>query len=60
MIGKNCRSGRETELKEKKARVEDAVHATKAAAEEGIVTGGGVAYLWASWCPIPSNRLFPS
>ncbi|MBI4445326.1 MAG: chaperonin GroEL [Acidobacteria bacterium] len=33
----------ETELKEKKARVEDAMHATKAAAEEGIVPGGGVA-----------------
>ncbi len=38
----------ETELKEKKARVEDAMHATKAAAEEGIVPGGGVAYLRAS------------
>jgi chaperonin GroEL len=38
----------ETELKEKKARVEDAMHATKAAAEEGIVTGGGVAFLWAA------------
>jgi len=35
----------EIELKEKKARVEDAMHATKAAAEEGIVPGGGVAYL---------------
>jgi chaperonin GroEL len=35
----------ETELKEKKARVEDAMHATKAAAEEGIVPGGGVAYV---------------
>jgi chaperonin GroEL len=35
----------ETELKEKKARVEDAMHATKAAAEEGIVPGGGVALL---------------
>jgi chaperonin GroEL len=35
----------ETELKEKKARVEDAMHATKAAVEEGIVPGGGVAYL---------------
>ena len=35
----------ETELKERKARVEDAMHATKAAAEEGIVPGGGVAYL---------------
>ena len=35
----------ETELKEKKARVEDAMHATKAAAEEGIVPGGGVAFI---------------
>jgi chaperonin GroEL len=35
----------ETELKEKKARVEDAMHATKAAVEEGIVPGGGVALL---------------
>ncbi len=33
----------ETELKEKKARVEDALHATRAAVEEGIVPGGGVA-----------------
>jgi len=33
----------ETEMKEKKARVEDALHATRAAVEEGIVTGGGVA-----------------
>src|SRR6266508_2835661 len=38
----------ETEMKEKKARVEDAMHATKAAVEEGIVSGGGVALLWAS------------
>jgi chaperonin GroEL len=35
----------ETELKEKKARVEDAMHATRAAVEEGIVPGGGVAFL---------------
>ncbi|MBI1738732.1 MAG: chaperonin GroEL, partial [Acidobacteria bacterium] len=35
----------ETELKEKKARVEDAMHATRAAVEEGIVPGGGVALL---------------
>jgi chaperonin GroEL len=35
----------EIELKEKKARVEDALHATRAAVEEGIVPGGGVAYL---------------
>src|SRR6266496_650820 len=38
----------ETEMKEKKARVEDALHATKAAVEEGIVPGGGVALLRAS------------
>ena len=37
----------ETEMKEKKARVEDALHATKAAVEEGIVPGGGVALLHA-------------
>src|ERR671939_1263285 len=35
----------ETEMKEKKARVEDAMHATKAAVEEGIVPGGGVAFI---------------
>jgi chaperonin GroEL len=35
----------ETEMKEKKARVEDALHATRAAVEEGIVPGGGVAYV---------------
>ena len=35
----------ETEMKEKKARVEDALHATRAAVEEGIVPGGGVAFL---------------
>lgn len=35
----------EVEMKERKARVEDALHATKAAVEEGIVPGGGVAYL---------------
>jgi chaperonin GroEL len=38
----------ESELKEKKARVEDAMHATRAAVEEGIVAGGGVALLRAS------------
>ena len=38
----------ETEMKEKKARVEDAVQATKAAVEEGIVTGGGVALIRAA------------
>ena len=38
-------SATETEMKEKKARVEDALHATRAAVEEGIVPGGGVALL---------------
>ena len=38
----------ETEMKEKKARVEDALHATRAAVEEGIVAGGGVALMRAS------------
>jgi chaperonin GroEL len=38
----------EMEMKEKKARVEDALHATRAAVEEGIVPGGGVALLRAS------------
>jgi chaperonin GroEL len=38
----------ETEMKEKKARVEDAIHATRAAVEEGILPGGGVALLRAS------------
>jgi chaperonin GroEL (HSP60 family) len=35
----------ETEMKEKKARVEDALHATRTAVEEGIVPGGGVALI---------------
>src|SRR6266508_1830866 len=38
----------EVEMKEKKARVEDALHATRAAVEEGVVPGGGVAYLRAA------------
>ncbi|MFN7811337.1 MAG: chaperonin GroEL, partial [Planctomycetia bacterium] len=38
-------AGTEAEMKQKKARVEDALHATRAAVEEGIVAGGGVAYL---------------
>src|SRR5512145_1863687 len=41
----NVGAATETEMKEKKARVEDAPHATKAAVEEGIVPGGGIAYL---------------
>jgi len=41
----NVGAATEVEMKEKKARVEDALHATRAAAEEGIVPGGGVAYI---------------
>lgn len=41
----NVGAATEVEMKERKARVEDALHATKAAAEEGIVPGGGVAFL---------------
>ncbi|MEK6605757.1 MAG: chaperonin GroEL [Nitrospirota bacterium] len=41
----NVGASTETEMKEKKARVEDALHATKAAVEEGVVPGGGVALL---------------
>ena len=41
----NVGASTETEMKEKKARVEDALHATRAAVEEGIVPGGGVAFL---------------
>ncbi len=44
----NVGAATETEMKEKKARVEDAMHATKAAVEEGIVPGGGVALLRAA------------
>ena len=46
----NVGAATETEMKEKKARVEDALHATRAAVEEGIVPGGGVALLrcWAA------------
>jgi chaperonin GroEL len=44
----NVGAATETEMKEKKARVEDALHATRAAVEEGIVPGGGVAYLRAA------------
>src|SRR5256886_569669 len=42
----NVGAATETEMKERKARVEDALHATRAAVEEGIVAGGGVALLW--------------
>jgi chaperonin GroEL len=41
----NVGAATETELKEKKARIEDALHATRAAIEEGIVVGGGVAFV---------------
>src|SRR5207244_9363599 len=42
----NVGAATEIEMKEKKARVEDALHATRAAVEEGIVPGGGVSLLW--------------
>ncbi|MBJ6726421.1 chaperonin GroEL [Geomesophilobacter sediminis] len=52
----------ETEMKEKKARVEDALHATRAAVDEGIVPGGGVAYIRAlaslSSLNLPSEQQF--
>jgi chaperonin GroEL len=41
----NVGAATETEMKEKKARVEDALHATRAAVEEGIVAGGGTALI---------------
>ena len=41
----NVGAATETEMKEKKARVEDALHATRAAVEEGIIPGGGVAFI---------------
>jgi chaperonin GroEL len=41
----NVGAATEAELKEKKARIEDALHATRAAVEEGVVTGGGVALI---------------
>ncbi|MEW6720161.1 MAG: chaperonin GroEL, partial [Thermodesulfobacteriota bacterium] len=44
----NVGAATESEMKEKKARVEDALHATRAAVEEGIVPGGGVAYIRAA------------
>ncbi|MDP8275146.1 MAG: chaperonin GroEL, partial [Candidatus Euphemobacter frigidus] len=46
----NVGAATETEMKEKKARVEDALHATRAAVEEGIVPGGGVALLRCIGC----------
>ena len=44
----NVGAATESEMKEKKARVEDALHATRAAVEEGILPGGGVAFLRAA------------
>jgi len=44
----NVGAATESEMKEKKARVEDALHATRAAVEEGIIPGGGVAYIRAA------------
>jgi chaperonin GroEL len=51
----NVGAATESEMKEKKARVEDALHATRAAVEEGILPGGGVALLRASAAMKPQN-----
>ena len=53
----NVGAATESEMKEKKARVEDALHATRAAVEEGILPGGGVALLRASSKVKPSDDL---
>jgi len=53
----NVGAATESEMKEKKARVEDALHATRAAVEEGILPGGGVALLRASASVKPSTDL---
>ena len=53
----NVGAATESEMKEKKARVEDALHATRAAVEEGILPGGGVAILRASSAVKPSDDL---
>jgi chaperonin GroEL len=53
----NVGAATESEMKEKKARVEDALHATRAAVEEGILPGGGVALLRASSTVKPSEDL---
>jgi len=53
----NVGAATETEMKEKKARVEDALHATRAAVEEGILPGGGVALLRAATTVKPSQEL---
>ncbi|MAI73516.1 MAG: chaperonin GroEL [Rhodopirellula sp.] len=53
----NVGAATESEMKEKKARVEDALHATRAAVEEGILPGGGVALLRASGTVKPCEEL---
>ncbi len=53
----NVGAATESEMKEKKARVEDALHATRAAVEEGILPGGGVALLRASAAVSPAESL---
>ena len=53
----NVGAATESEMKEKKARVEDALHATRAAVEEGILPGGGVALLRASGSVKPGDDL---
>lgn len=53
----NVGAATESEMKEKKARVEDALHATRAAVSEGILPGGGVALLRASKAATPSSKL---
>ncbi len=53
----NVGAATESEMKEKKARVEDALHATRAAVEEGILPGGGVALLRASSSVKPAETL---
>ena len=53
----NVGAATESEMKEKKARVEDALHATRAAVEEGILPGGGVALLRATGSIKPSDDL---
>ena len=52
----NVGAATESEMKEKKARVEDALNATKAAVEEGIIPGGGVAFIRASCARCPKAR----
>merc|ERR1712157_657621 len=53
----NVGAATESEMKEKKARVEDALHATRAAVESGILPGGGVALLRASGNVKPCEEL---